>query len=227
MNPPSGVFAEIGRQQSRGDDIPCMGFHRQRERRQGRVDEGCVIVAEAALPVGRERIDDPRPLRAIGALAECEEVGDIVRGARCDELLQCGKILLIRTFLQTPAHRGIGFSFAGSKDQRVQGARQEVRALHAAVLVLFRFDGVEVASPGVAVAVPLRMQRLHRRMRAPQLRPMDDEALAIAVEQVVGDGPAQSLAHRPDVGLDDAPPEFAVEAEAELRQRCRRDRQEA
>ena len=77
--------------------------------------------------------------------------------------------------------------------------------------ILLRLDGVEVAPPGVAVAVPLRMQGLHRRMRPPKRRSMDDEALAIAVEQVVGAAPAQSLAHRPDMRLDDAPPELAVE----------------
>ena len=47
-------------------------------------------------------------------------------------------------------------------------------------------------------------------MRPPQRRSVDDQALAIAVEQLVGGGAAQSFAHRPDVGPDDAMAERIV-----------------
>ena len=87
----------------------------------------------------------------------------------------------------------------------------EIRAFNAAVGVLLGLDGVEVAPPSVAIAAPLRMQRFHRNVRPPQRRPVDDQALAIAVEQVVGGGAAQAFAHSPDVRLDDAPAERIVE----------------
>ena len=48
-------------------------------------------------------------------------------------------------------------------------------------------------------------------MRPPQRDSIDHEALAIAVEQMVGVGAAQPLAHRPDVRVDDAPAERVVE----------------
>ena len=107
----------------------------------------------------------------------------------------------------------IGFVFpaAGPKDEGVERAHEEIRALRAAVGVLLGLDGVEVAPPGVAVAVPLRMQRLHCRMRPPQRRPVDDQALAIAVEEIVGRSAAQPFAHRPDVRLDYAAAERIVE----------------
>ena len=80
MHAPAGVLAEIRAQQSRGDDVAGMGFHRQRKRRQRRLHERRVVVAEAALAVGRERIDDARSLRAV-AVRELEEMREIVRGA--------------------------------------------------------------------------------------------------------------------------------------------------
>src|SRR5271165_3697488 len=49
---------------------------------------------------------------------------------------------------------------------------------------------------------------------------MDDQMLAIAVEEVIGARAVQSLAHRPDVRLDDAPAELTVERrELELREK--------
>ena len=46
---------------------------------------------------------------------------------------------------------------------------------------------------------------------------MDDQPLAVAVEQIVCGRAAQPFAHRPDVRLDDAPAERIVErGEAEL-----------
>ena len=51
---------------------------------------------------------------------------------------------------------------------------------------------------------------------------MDDQALAIAVKELVGGGAAQPRAHRPDVRLDDAMAELIVErADRELRQNIR------
>ena len=77
--------------------------------------------------------------------------------------------------------------------------------------VLLGRDGVEFAPPGVAIAAPLRMERLHRGVRPPQWDSIDHQALAIAVEQVVGVGAAQPLAHRPDVRVDDAAAERVIE----------------
>jgi hypothetical protein len=55
------------------------------------------------------------------------------------------------------------------------------------------------------------MQRLHRRVRPPQRRSVDHKALAIAVKQTVGVSAAQSLAHRPDMRVDDAAADRVVE----------------
>ena len=65
MDAPSGVLAEIGPQQSGGDDVAGVRLHRQRQRRQRRLHERRIVVGEAAFPVGRERIDDSRSLRAV------------------------------------------------------------------------------------------------------------------------------------------------------------------
>jgi hypothetical protein len=40
---------------------------------------------------------------------------------------------------------------------------------------------------------------------------VNDQTLAVTVEQIIGGGAAQPLAHRPDMGVDDAPAERAVE----------------
>ena len=48
-------------------------------------------------------------------------------------------------------------------------------------------------------------------MRPPQRHAVYDQALAIAVEQVVGGGAAQSFAHGPDMGVDDSAAERGVE----------------
>jgi hypothetical protein len=63
--PPPRVFAEIGPEQSRGDDVVGVRLHRQR--RQSRLHERRVIVSEAALLIRRERIDDPGFLRTVAA----------------------------------------------------------------------------------------------------------------------------------------------------------------
>src|SRR5579863_2998048 len=48
---------------------------------------------------------------------------------------------------------------------------------------------------------------------------MNDEALAIAVKELIGGGAAQPRAHRPDMRLDDAMAELVVEGrDRELRQ---------
>jgi hypothetical protein len=135
----------------------------------------------------------------------------VVGSAGDEELSQNREITLFGSCLQAPAHRGVGFAAARPTDQVVQGAPQKIRPVGAAMDVLLRLDGVEVAPPGVAITMPLRMQRFHRNVRPQQRCPVDDQALAIAVEKLIGGGAAQPRAHSPDVRLDDAPAERIVE----------------
>ena len=65
VDAPPGVLAEIGPEQSRGDDVAGVRLHRQRKPGQRRLQERRIVVAETALPVGRERIDDAGSLRAV------------------------------------------------------------------------------------------------------------------------------------------------------------------
>ncbi len=134
------------------------------------------------------------------------------------KFLQRLEIPLVRSRLQPPAHPGIGLPVIGPADKMVERARHPVVVFEAPVDILLRRHGVEVAPPGAAIAAPLWMQRLHGHMRPPQRRSVDDEALAIAVEQVVGRGAAQPLSHRPDMRLDDALAKRVVEGpDRELR----------
>jgi hypothetical protein len=69
----------------------------------------------------------------------------------------------------------------GPPDEIVEQAGQPYRFFATAVGVLLWLDGVEVAPPGVAIPVPPWMQHFHRDMPAPQLRSVDNQALAVAV----------------------------------------------
>ena len=211
MDAPSGVFSEIGAKQARGDDMAGVGLHRERQRGQGRLHERHIVVTESALTICRERIGDSCPLRAVALLAVNEELREIIRGALRVELLQNREIALLRTVLDAPAQRGGVLAGASALHQCVEGARGQKPLVLVAVGVILRLDGVEVAPPGVAIAIPLRMQRLHRGMRPPQRDPIDHQALTVAVKQMIGVGAAQSFAHRPDVGIDDPTAERVVE----------------
>ena len=79
-------------------------------------------------------------------------------------------------------------------------------------------DGGEVAPPGEAESPPLRMQRLHRRVGAPERHAADDQTLAEAVEQFIAGGAAQSLLHRPDMRLDNTAAERLVILDGEIGQ---------
>ena len=59
------------------------------------------------------------------------------------------------------------------------------------------------------------MQCAHPGKSSPQRHAGIDEALTKTIEQGSGLGPAQALAHRPDVQLDDFSPERTVEAQSD------------
>src|SRR5271166_1401144 len=193
-----------------------VGFHRQRQRRQRRLHEREIVVAETVRAIGREGIDNPRSLRPVAA-AESVDKSDIVRRSESEELLEDGKVALFGAPFDSTAHDRVLLAGVRALDELVEGTAEEVRAFSAAVGVLLGSDGVEIAPPGVAVAAPLRMQSLHRGMRAPERGSVNDQPLAIAVEQFVGRRAAQAFAHRPDVRIDDALAERVVEGgKAEL-----------
>ena len=213
VNAPARILAEIGREQARGDDMRGMRLHCERQPRERRLQQRYVVVAVASLPVGRERIYDAGSLRAVaaGGLAIDEEIGDIVGSALAEELFEHPEITLFRPSLQTPAHRGIRLAVLGHQDQMIERTAAPVLSIETAVGVVLGLDRVEVAPPGIAVTVPLRMERLHCCVRAPQRKTVDNQTLAVSVEQMVGVGAAQSFAHRPHMSADDAMAEFTVE----------------
>src|SRR5207248_5578969 len=92
-------------------------------------------------------------------------------------------------------------------------ARQPILPILAAAFELRRLDCIKVATPKIAVPAPLRMQCPHRRRGPPQWQPPENESLTETVKQVGRAGAEQSLAHRPDVQLDDALPERGVKAD--------------
>ena len=190
---------------------PAWAFIASDKRGQGRLHERRVVFAESALTICRERIGDSCPLRAVAHLAVNENLREIIRSAQRVELLQNWEIALLRTVLDTPAQRGGVLAGASALHEGVEGARDKDPLILFAVGVILGLDGVEVAPPGVAIAIPLRMQRLHRGMRPPQRDSIDHQALAVAVKQMVGVGAAQPLAHRPDVRIDDPTAERVVE----------------
>ena len=212
MDAPAGVFAEIGAEQSGSDEMAGMALDRQRQRRQRRQQQRHVVVGEAAVLIGGEGIDDAGAMRAVAVFAKSVESAEIIGAAVAEKLLEHRKIALLRAFHEAPAHPGIVLAGDRPLDQVLEGAGQPDQLMIGAMGVMLGLDRIEIAPPGVAIAAPLRMQRLHRRMRAPQRHAVDDEALAEAVEQLIGGGAAQALAHRPDMRLDDLMAERIVEA---------------
>ena len=105
MDAPSGVLAEIGREQPRGDDVAGVRLHRERQRGQGRLHERRIVVAEAALPIGREGIDNARSLRAVAVLAEGKDLSDVIRRAIGEKFLEESGNRAAPGPFQTPAHR--------------------------------------------------------------------------------------------------------------------------
>src|SRR5579864_7242702 len=149
MDAGSSVLPEIGAEQTRGDDMARMGLHRQRQAGQGRLDQRRVVVAEPALRVRRERIDNSGSLRAV-PLAIGEKLRQVIRRAEREELIENGKVALLRVF-DAPAHGRVALASAGAKHERVEGAPDPDRLLLAAMRVLLWLDGVEVAPPDIAV----------------------------------------------------------------------------
>jgi hypothetical protein len=211
MDPPSRILAEIRSQQPRGDDVPGIRFHRQRQRRQRRLQKRLVIVGETADPIGDEGVDDPAPVGAVPVFPESEELREIVRRAFGNEGREDWKLERFRSHLETPAHPGIVLAAARPPDESVERAREPIGIVAHAV-VAFRLNRVEIAPPDITVALPLRMKRFHRRVGAPQRHAARDQPLAIAVEQIVSRRAAQPLAHGPDMSLDNQAAQSAVES---------------
>ena len=72
MDPPTGFFTQIGPQQGRSDHVAGMGFHRERQRRKGRLQKRCIVVIEATASIDCERIDYTCSLRRVAAIAKYE-----------------------------------------------------------------------------------------------------------------------------------------------------------
>ena len=150
MDAATCILAKVSPQQTGGDDMARVRFHRQRKRRQSCLEEREVVVAEAAFPVGREGIDDPGSLRTVACLAVGKEIRRVVRAPDAEEFLQYRKIALFRSRFEPASQRRTLLATLRLLDQRVERAPDPHRRVEVAVRVLLRRDGVEVAPPGIS-----------------------------------------------------------------------------
>src|SRR5262249_55947150 len=143
-------------------------------------------------------------LGAIAALAEGEELSEIVCRAGSKELLKHWKVSLLLADFDTSTHRRIVLTAIRATDEITKRAVLPARCRLSVVGELLGLDRIEIASPRVAIATPLRMQSLHCCVPAPERHAVNDKALAKAIEKIVGRGAAKPFAHCPDMQLDDA-----------------------
>src|SRR5271155_2431899 len=77
VNARARVVPKIGPQKSGGDVMAGVSLHRERQFRQGRVQEFDFRIMEAAGTIGREGIENTSPVRGVGVLAEPEAEAEI------------------------------------------------------------------------------------------------------------------------------------------------------
>ena len=104
--------------------MASVGFHRERQFRQGRVQELDFPVMEPAGTIGREGIENASPVRGIGALPEPESEAEIVRASSVVEIDKSGKVSLVRPQFEAAPHPHPILPALRTLDQRVEGARQ-------------------------------------------------------------------------------------------------------
>ncbi len=88
---------------------------------------------------------------------------------------------------------------------------EESRIVVRATLELLLLESGVLSPPREAVARPLRMQRPHRGVSAPQLDAVRDQLPAKAIEQLLDRCALQAFAQGPAMQLDDSPAEHIVE----------------
>src|SRR6185312_166923 len=173
-----------------------------------RLNQDQIVFAETARSVPRERQEYARRLAA----PERKDLREIIRGAGGVEFIEDGKIALRRRD-QVPANARIGFSRLGQCQEMTHRAGREtgrIAARGVALELLFLDRGV-LAPPSETVTRPLRMQRAHGGIAAPQFDAIRDELAAKAVEQLLNRRALQPFAHRPAMQVDNAPAERIVE----------------
>ncbi len=155
----AGVLTEIGSEKSRCDNMACMGLHCQRQRRQRRPQHREIILVEAASTIAHERIDDAAPLRAIApmAFAVNEKIGDIVRPALLEKLLERFEVALVRARLEASPHPRIRLAVLRPVRQVAQGTREPDRILARGMGISLRSDRVSLSQPEATIAGPLRV----------------------------------------------------------------------
>src|SRR5580692_4765738 len=147
-----------------------------------------MVIMEAFWPIARKGITDAGAPGRVAIRAKPHDLREIISGTAGGELFENRKIELRLRPGETPPQMPplIGL-FGRSAPPVHEGGKRAVEPNRAAVcgaLEVPRFDGVEVAPPGVTVAAPLRMQRLHRGITSPQRHARCDEAPAETVEQL-------------------------------------------
>ena len=188
-----------------------MRLHRQRKSGKRRAQQFQLLVVEAAGTIGGEGIDDALAVRGVAMLAECVHRTHVVRRAGGVKFDQRGKVAVFRPEFQATTQPGIGLARLRPHYDGIERAAQPLLRLAASPRKLLVMDGIQVASPSVAVAAPLRMQGLGGDIGPHQRETGDHETLAIAVEQIARRRAAQPRLHRPDVQIDDAPGERIFE----------------
>ena len=124
MNARARVVPKIRPQKSGGDVITGVSLHRERQFRQGRVQELDFGVMEPAGTIGREGIENTSPVRGVGVLPEPESEAEIVRGSRVVEIDKSGKVSLVRPQFEAAPQPHLLLTALRTLDQRVERARQ-------------------------------------------------------------------------------------------------------
>ena len=140
-----------------------------------------------------------------------EELGQVIGAALGKEPLECREVALPRPFGDAAADRRVAFAGLGPLGELMERTSYPSPRRRMVVTEMRRMAAlsrrqVKPRSP------PLRMQRLHGGIAAPQRHAVGHQPLAEAGKQVGGIGAAQPLAHHPAVQVDDAPAEQPVEA---------------
>jgi autotransporter-associated beta strand protein len=176
---------------------------RERQFRQGRVQELDFGVMEAAGTIGREGIENTSPVRGVGVLPEPESEAEIVRGSRVVEIDKSGKVSLARPQFEAAPQPYLLLPGLRTLDQRVERARQPFLRDGPAARKLLFAHRLPFALPGVAVARPLRMQGLGRHIGAHQLEAVRVQSAAIVFEEITRGRSPQALLSRPQFDFVD------------------------
>src|SRR5580658_6553280 len=101
-----------------------MSFHRERQPWKGRTQQIYLRGAEAPRAVGRERIEDARPVRRIVCLSKLKCETHIICRAGRMEICESGKVPMLWAEFESAPQPRVLFASARTLDKRMEGAAQ-------------------------------------------------------------------------------------------------------